>query len=161
MVTFAISTRNGIDPGTAVQARRTQRPRQGLHKPTVGRWPIHSKLYKCSQLSARMWNEPRLEKLEKLPGLYETDQVPAADKIIHEHFFLGGCDWYMAEYGPPDRIFFGYAILNDDLENAEWGYISFDELRSVNVRGVQVDRDLDWRPCKASEVQRIVQSAGL
>ena len=26
------------------------------------------------------------------------------------------------EFDPKDRIFFGYAILNNDLQNAEWGY---------------------------------------
>ena len=80
--------------------------------------------------------------------------------MIYEHFFLGGCDWYAAEYDPDERIFFGYAILNDDLDNAEWGYISFDELREVKAQGVyEVDRDLHWKQRKASEVDRIVQAS--
>ena len=78
--------------------------------------------------------------------------------MIHEHFFLGGCDWYAAEYGPQERIFFGYAILNDDLENAEWGYFSFDELRQVKTRQeFEVDRDLHWKPRRAAEIERIVR----
>ncbi len=79
--------------------------------------------------------------------------------MIYEHFFLGGCDWYVAEYSATDRLFFGYAILNDDLDNAEWGYISFDELREVRTRqGFEVDRDLHWRTRKASEVDRISEA---
>lgn len=105
-----------------------------------------------------MWNEPSAQELAKLPRFYETEDVEWPEKIIHMHFFLGGCDWYMAEYCPPERNFFGFAILNDDLQNAEWGYISFDELRSVNVRGLEVDRDLHWRIRKASEVERIVKA---
>jgi hypothetical protein len=74
------------------------------------------------------------------------------------HFFLGGCDWYAAEYDPEDQIFFGFAILNNDLEMAEWGNISFKELCDLAVKFVEVDRDLHWRPRKAIEVDRIKQA---
>ncbi len=29
-----------------------------------------------------MWNEPTKEQLAKLPGLYETENVPLKDKLI-------------------------------------------------------------------------------
>ena len=103
-----------------------------------------------------MWNEPTAEELAKLPRLYATQNTPWQDTVIHERFFLGGCDWYAAEFGPDERMFFGYTILNDDLQNAEWGYISFDELRAINIKGIEVDRDLHWRKRKASEVERII-----
>ena len=103
-----------------------------------------------------MWNEPSEDDLGKIPPLYATQDTSWEDTVIYEHFFLGGCDWYAAEYGPEERLFFGYAILNDDLDNAEWGYFSFDELRGVRVRGVEVDRDLHWEPRPASAVDRIV-----
>jgi hypothetical protein len=39
-----------------------------------------------------------------------------------------------------------YAIVeifhNDDLANAEWGYISFSELAYISVCGVKIDRDV-------------------
>ena len=104
-----------------------------------------------------MWNEPTPEQLANLPRLYATENTPWQDTVIHEHFFLGGCDWYAAEYSPDERIFFGYAILNNDLQNSEWGYVSFDELRSVNVRGIEVDRDLHWKPTKASDIEKVVR----
>ena len=106
----------------------------------------------------RMWNEPSLEELIRLPGLYTTDQTPLPEKIIEMHFFIGGCDWFAAEYSFQDRIFFGYAILNDDLLNAEWGYFSFDELREVRIRGFEIDRDLHWRRQEVKAVERIVQA---
>ncbi len=102
-----------------------------------------------------MWNEPNLDELQKLPSLYSTEHVPVAQKLIHMHFFLGGCDWYMAEYSTADRLFFGYAILNGDLDNSEWGYSSLDEMRSVNVRGFEIDRDLHWQVRPAGEVDKI------
>lgn len=103
-----------------------------------------------------MWNEPTEEELKKLPRLYATDKVPAEDKVIGMHFFLGGCDWYAVEYDSQERVFFGLVILNNDLENAEWGYFSFDELRKLKAGPFEVDRDLYWTPCKAKEVGGIV-----
>ena len=81
-----------------------------------------------------MWNVPSPEKLATIPRIYQTENVPLKDKIIHLHFFIGGCDWYIAEFDGED-IFFGYAILNGDLVNAEWGYISFSELKEIKVQG--------------------------
>jgi len=108
-----------------------------------------------------MWNEPTVGQLSRLPRLYATEQVPTKDKILYVHFFLGGCDWYAAEYDDKDRLFFGYAILNDDLQNAEWGYMSFDELRYVRTRsGMEVDRELHWTARRASEIERICLAHG-
>jgi hypothetical protein len=102
-----------------------------------------------------MWNKPGPEELAKLPGFYSTEKVPLKEKVIHMHFFLAGCDWYVAEYDPESRIFFGFAILNDDLEMAEWGDFSFEELCDLRVKFLEVDRDLHWQPKKAMEIERI------
>ena len=77
-----------------------------------------------------MWNEPTPEELEKLPPLYATEDAPLEEKTIYMHFFAGPCDWWVAEYSPQERLFFGYADLGDP-QMAEWGYVSFDELREL------------------------------
>ena len=105
-----------------------------------------------------MWNEPSEEELRELPSINTNANTPWKEIIIHQHYILDACDWFMAEYDPQGKIFFGFAILNDDLVNAEWGYVSFEELRDVNVRGIEVDRDLHWRSRPASEVERIVEA---
>lgn len=102
-----------------------------------------------------MWNKPSDEVLARMPRLYSTEGTVLKNKIIYEHFFLGGNDWYMAEYCPKDREFFGYAVLNADWRNSEWGYISFDELIKINVRGFEVDRDLYWSPKKFWDIQEV------
>ncbi len=103
-----------------------------------------------------MWNIPTVEELAKIPKLYETENIPLKDKIIHLHFFIGGCDWYIAEYSPDEDLFWGYAILNGDTENAEWGYISFTELRELVVLpGIEVDRDLHWEAKPVREIKDI------
>lgn len=103
-----------------------------------------------------MWNEPSKERLAKIPKLYETENVPLADKLIWLHFFIGGSDWYIAEYDGED-LFWGYAILNDHV-NAEWGYISFSELKEIKIDGwLEIDCELEeyWKVRKASEVKKI------
>jgi hypothetical protein len=70
---------------------------------------------------------------------------------------LGGCDWYIAEYyGDGENLFWGYAILNGDTEMAEWGYISFTELRELVVPPrIEVDRNLYYEPKPVSEISKI------
>ncbi len=97
-----------------------------------------------------MWNKPSQEQLGKVPGLYQTENVELEDKIIAMHFFIGGCDWYVAEYDGED-IFFGFVNLNDP-QNAEWGYFSLKELDEININGIEVDNDLHWRPKRFSEI---------
>ncbi|MDP3052424.1 MAG: DUF2958 domain-containing protein [bacterium] len=105
-----------------------------------------------------MWNKPGPEELAKIPVMYSTESVSLKEKMIHMHFFLGGCDWYAAEYDSESRIFFGFAILNDDLEMAEWGYFSLQELCDLKVGFLEVDRDLHFEPRKAMEIERIRQA---
>jgi Protein of unknown function (DUF2958) len=104
-----------------------------------------------------MKNEPTKEMLNEIPNLYETDDIQLEDKIIHLHFFLGGCDWYVAEFDGEDT-FFGFVVLNDDLEMAEWGYISFGEIKAIDVYGLQVEYDTHWQIRKASEIGRICEA---
>ena len=104
-----------------------------------------------------MWNIPTKERLARIPKLYETENVPVKDKLIYLHCFLGSCDWYIAEYDGDD-LFFGFAILNNDFEMAEWGYVSFNELKSIKVQGwLEVDCELEeFRQVKrAIEIDKI------
>ncbi len=102
-----------------------------------------------------MWNEPSKERLARIPRLYETESTPLKDKIIHLHFFIGGSDWFVTEYDGDD-LFFGYAILNDP-QNAEWGYISFDELKDININGIEIDCEVEecWQPKPVSQISKI------
>lgn len=104
-----------------------------------------------------MWNEPTPNHLAGLPALYSTEQTPWDQKIIHQHYFIGGSNWYAAEYDPQNRLFFGYAILNGEYQNSEWGYFSLDEMREIRIRGVEIDRDLHWAPKPAGAIDDIVR----
>jgi len=107
-----------------------------------------------------MWNEPKQDQLNRIPRLYQTEHIALPDKTIHAHFFLGTCDWLISEYDGGD-LFWGFACLNGDLFNAEFGYISFSELKAININGLyQVEYDEYWTPKPASEVQLICRAQG-
>lgn len=103
-----------------------------------------------------MWNEPQKERLASIPRFYETEHQPLGEKLIYLHFFIGGCDWYIAEFDG-ENLFFGFAILNGDHQCSEWGYISFSELKEINIHGIEIDCELEefWKIRKASEIPGI------
>jgi len=89
-----------------------------------------------------MWNIPSRSRLDQIPRLYETEHMATEDKLLYLHFFIGGSDWYVAEFDGDDT-FFGFVILNGDLACAEWGYFAFSELKEVKVGLVEVDCELE------------------
>jgi len=126
-----------------------------------------------------MWNEPTPEQLASIPSLYCTEKIPFEDKVICLHFFIPGNDsalddvlqsipstqtryrhvflsnsfhWYIAEYDGKD-LFNGFAHLGDP-QCAEWGYISFGELREPGAHGIHVIHDVLWKPKRFAEIMR-------
>jgi hypothetical protein len=94
--------------------------------------------------------------LNRLPKFYETDSISLSGKLIYLHFFIFGSDWYISEYDVDD-LFWGFVILGEDNINAEWGHISFQELRELNINGIEVDYDLHWKPVPAGEIDKITK----
>jgi len=115
-----------------------------------------------------MWNTPTEKVLKNIPRLYETDQIEVSEKLICLHFFLAGSDWFIAEYDGEDT-FFGFVCLNGMKEFAEWGYISFNELKELEVEQpilvndkpgivlLQVECDKYWKVRKARYVPLICE----
>lgn len=104
-----------------------------------------------------MWNEPTIEELNKLPKIAEVEYQDIKDVPIYMHFFFGGCDWYIAEFDGTDLLY-GFAILHNDFQNAEWGYSSFAEMKELNVGWLELDRDLHWEVRPSGKVQRIIEA---
>ncbi len=104
-----------------------------------------------------MWNTPNVKKLAESPKLYSNDsqKTPLANTLIHHHFFIGNCDWFVAEYDGED-LFWGYTNLGDD-EMSEWGYFSFQELRELTIHKIfEVDFDPHWQVRPAREIKKII-----
>jgi len=60
------------------------------------------------------------------PKLYETEKLKEHPVIFHYGNYSS--DFFISEYSPEKKLMFGYAVLNNDIDNAEWGYISLDEI---------------------------------
>lgn len=89
----------------------------------------------------------------RLPRLYETEEVDLDDKVLQVKFFtpLSNWTWYVVEYDPESKTFFG---LVDGLEK-EWGYFSLEELESVQERfGLKIERDLYFKPTKYKDLSK-------
>ena len=106
-----------------------------------------------------MWNLPHKSEFSQIPELYQTENIALKDKIIYLHFFIGSCDWYIAEFDGED-LMWGFAILGGDTVNAEWGYISLSELTEISINGIEVDRDIYWQPQQACQIDKIRQCNG-
>lgn len=102
-----------------------------------------------------MWNQPSKKELSKIPLLYTTESIPLHQKEIYLHFFIGGCDWYVCEVSEDHEYLWGFVILSQDYKNAEWGYISLSELKSLRIGFTEVDCDLYWKKRPAMEVLHI------
>lgn len=89
---------------------------------------------------------PDAAALADIPPLYGTENVPVSEKVVHLHYFIGGCDWYIVELDPAERLAFGWAELLPGC--GEWGYISLAELESVTAGPFDqpVERDLHFTP---------------
>src|SRR5574342_451260 len=110
----------------------------------------------------------------EIPPLYSQEHE--ADPICRAKFFLPGCPftWYvieggtrgkagcgfgvncqhrpLTEYDPArdDVLFFGYVIGPE----AELGYFTLAELTTTrSMFGLSVERDVDFEPCRLSQVK--------
>jgi hypothetical protein len=79
------------------------------------------------------------EILAKIPKLYANDgKKPEDVKVIVKFFHpASSWTWFGTEYDPEERLFFGLVQGQEE----ELGYFSLDELESINVRGLGIERD--------------------
>lgn len=92
--------------------------------------------------------------IDKMPKTYETEAIDGKDKIVHLHYFTGPIDAWVVEKdmgdGSGDLLqlqAYGKQCLTGDKSDAEWGYISIQELIDNDV-----EIDLYWTPKPMGEV---------
>lgn len=89
---------------------------------------------------------------KQLPKLYSTEKVPVEEKVAIVKFFHSNSTWYAVEGQEKDGdfLFFGYVVVVGQA--SEWGYFSLNEMQSVKVRGLGIERDLYWTPTKMGDI---------
>jgi hypothetical protein len=92
------------------------------------------------------------ELCSQIPKLYAQEKTPTEEKQVYAKFFFpgGNWTWFVTEGEPEDDdyVFFGFVIG----DFGEWGYFTLNELQSINVRGLTVERDLYFKPEKFRDV---------
>lgn len=94
------------------------------------------------------------EILSKLPPLYATENVPTDEKVCVCKFFhpASRYTYFVIEFSPEEKLFFGYCVSPLGPDCDELGYTSLEELESVVVRGLKIERDLYFKPTKLAEI---------
>ena len=82
--------------------------------------------------------ENLIEGYREIPTLYEQDEK-GKNAVVYLHYFSGGSDWYITELDKENNEGFGFVVLNEDTQNAEFGYINMNELANSKI-----DLDLYW-----------------
>ena len=93
--------------------------------------------------------KPSKKILEIIPGLFKTEDIPPEERLVYIHFLIEGWDWYIVEYDPEDRIFFGF-VDGESVPFPEWGYIEYENLKALRSGPVEVEIEKNWkiRPMK-------------
>ncbi|RKZ07084.1 hypothetical protein DRQ25_12410 [Candidatus Fermentibacteria bacterium] len=95
-----------------------------------------------------MRNPPTDKQLSKIPKVYSTDGIKLKDKKCYMKFFVTNWRWYILEYNAKDREFFALAVT-PYVPDGELGYVSYDELRDMKIRGyIEVERDFSINSSK-------------
>lgn len=97
-------------------------------------------------------------RIKGTPVTYNTEEVETADKVLHLHYFLGGVDAWIVERDVGDttdqngegeqlQAFGKITVVGGGWGEAEWGYISIQELIEAGV-----ELDLYWEPKTVKEM---------
>lgn len=107
------------------------------------------------------YNLMTAEMLKHVPRLYETENTPPEQKMVHAIYIipLESCwSWYLTEYDLETRTGFGLVAGYD----VEWGYFSLDELAENHAqRLILVDLPKTFEELKDIELNKQMNSVEL
>jgi hypothetical protein len=94
------------------------------------------------------------ELVNRIPKLYETEELAKKDKVAQAKLFLPGtaCTWYVVEFDGSDTCF-GLVDLGYE-QDVEFGYFSLKELSETkSLYGLGVERDRYFEPRTFNNIQ--------
>ncbi len=87
----------------------------------------------------------------EIPKLYSQEKITTGEKMVYAKFFFPAADWTWfvteGEQEDGDFIFFGFVVGFE-----EWGYFTLNELQTINIQLLKVERDLHFKPGKFADV---------
>jgi len=88
----------------------------------------------------------------------KNNKKPLPSDWIVGHIFGGTYDLWIHEYNESDRTFFGFASFGGlDDQDAEWGYVSIDEILGLGFP--KPERDFYWTPCTLQSLKDAEQKS--
>jgi len=88
---------------------------------------------------------------KKLPSIEEAKK--SDDPIVHVKYFHPLADWTWFAAGYSDGHFWG--LVDGDF--VETGLFSLEEMKSVKLLGLGIERDLNFEPKPMSEIKKEVK----
>lgn len=87
----------------------------------------------------------------KIPALYSGENIPLDEKICHVKFFHPFCQmtWFATEFDPETGLFFGWV---ENGQMSEWGNFSLQEMQSLKVKGLKMERDMYFKPKQMKDI---------
>jgi hypothetical protein len=82
-----------------------------------------------------------------------TESKSAEETMVLAHYFAGSWDWWVTEYYPKDRTFFGLVRGQE----VELGYFSLNEMEQISCDVIPlggIERDLHWTPRSVAAVRK-------
>ena len=88
---------------------------------------------------------------DKLPELYETENIDVDEKILQIKYIsiYSDWEWYLVEYNKDTKIAFGYVIGQEK----EWGYFSLEEFQEINDENLKIIRDEQFTKIKFKDLK--------
>ena len=106
---------------------------------------------------SRKFSDLTAKELARLPSLC-FDHSRIGEEIIHLHLFNDEkMHWYIAEWGPINKRFFGFYLNKAD--GIASGFCGLDDILVYERRGTSWTPmvDEDWRPVVAREIPILVE----
>ena len=96
---------------------------------------------------------------KQIPKLYATDGGLIGDKMAYARYFhpMSSYTSYLLEYDPKEKLGFGLSTMGYEWE---LGYMSLEEMQSVKVMGLGIERDIHFQPKSLHEIEELKDYIG-
>lgn len=96
---------------------------------------------------------------KQIPKLYATDDELLGDRTAYARYFhpMSAYTAYLLEYDPKEKLGFGLTTMGHEWE---LGYMSIEEMQSVKVMGLGIERDIHFQPKTLSQIEELKEYIG-
>ena len=96
---------------------------------------------------------------KQLPKFYATDNELLGDRTAYARYFhpMSSYTAYLLEYDPKEKLGFGLTTMGYEWE---LGYMSIEEMQSVKVMGLGIERDIHFQPKALHQIEELKEYIG-